>query len=194
MSHGVLMFAAPGVGVVVKTQSAAALSVSTPSGMRASVPSTRVRIGDVDRQDRSLDQVEHLRADRGSRDRTLVAQRIEKRRAAGVDERQAVGSAVLRIDIDDQLRSGRKGAGQRLACVLGAVATVDEHERDPVERRSGLTRVRDLHEAAGVGTDLVVVDLVDHQLGTRSEEAAAVCRPVSHVSVIRSVAVEPTST
>jgi hypothetical protein len=36
----VFTFAAPGVGVVVNDQSVAALFVSVPSGMRASVPST----------------------------------------------------------------------------------------------------------------------------------------------------------
>ena len=70
-------------------------------------------------------------------DLALVAERIEQGLPARVHEGEPVGRAVLGIDVDEELRSGRQRAGERLAAVLGAVAAVDEHERDPVERGRG---------------------------------------------------------
>jgi hypothetical protein len=51
-----------------------------------------------------------------------------------------------------------------LAGILGRVAAVDGDEIDVGEVRSRVAGVVDLDEALGVGADLVVIDLVDHQL------------------------------
>ena len=98
------------------------------------------------------------------RDLALIRQAVEERPRGRVHERHAVGCPVLRVDVDHEVRPRCEGARQCPAGVLGAVASVHEHEGDRVERRRRVTGVRDLHEAAGVRSDLVVVDLVDHEL------------------------------
>ena len=161
----VFTFAAPGVARRRERPVGGRIVRVRPVGNARERSLVGVRVGDVDGEHRALDQIERLRVDRGRVDRALVAERVEQRVLRRVDERQAVRGAVLRIDVDDELRSRREGARQRLPAVLRAVAAVHEHERDPVERCRSRAGVGDLDEAAGVGTDLVVVDLVDHESG-----------------------------
>ena len=138
--------------------------MSRPFGNARQRAHDRVRVRRRGGQHRALDEVVGRSADRRGVDRAFVRERVEER-PVGVDQRHAVGSAVLRVDLDDQVRTRGEGAGERPAQVLVPGAAVDEHERDAREVGRGVAGVVDLDEAAGVGADLVVVDLVDHELG-----------------------------
>ena len=104
-------------------------------------------------------------------DRAFVGERVEQRAAPAPMQRDAVRRPVLGIDLDDEVRAGRERAGERPAQVLGAGAAVDEDERHAAQVGRARAGVVDLDEAAAVGADLVVVDLVDHELGPRAEAA-----------------------
>ena len=160
-------FAAPRVKVVVKTQSAAASFVSVPSGMRLSEPATAFESATVSRQHRPLDEVVRRSRDDGGRDPALVGERVEQGAVVGIDQRQPVGSAVLGIGGDDQVRARVERAGERSRSGISRVGAVDEDERDPGEVDRGRAGVIQLHEAVAVGPDLVVVDLVQDEARRR---------------------------
>ena len=99
-----------------------------------------------------------------ARDRALVREGVEQA-AAGVDQRDAVGRAVLGIGLDDEVRARGERAAERAPQVLVAGAAVDEHQRDARQVGRTVSGVVDLDEPAAVGADLVVVDFVEHELG-----------------------------
>ena len=91
----------PGVGRLVNAQSVAASSVSDPLGSRESEPVSDVGVGDRRRQRRALDEAVGGRADQRPLDRSLVGERVEHDLVDGVEERDAVGRAVVGIDRHD---------------------------------------------------------------------------------------------
>ena len=72
-----------------------------------------------------------------------------------------------------EIRTRSERARERDTRVLRPVAPVHENERDPVERGGRAALVRNLHEAARVGSNLVVVDLVDHERRRRRRRRSA---------------------
>ena len=103
------------------------------------------------------------RADEGPLDRAFVRERVDHALVARVVERDPVGRAVLSIDPDDPVGARGERAAQRPAQVLAPVGAVDEDQREPLEVGRAEPGVVQLDESAGVGTDLVVVDLVQDE-------------------------------
>ncbi len=166
-------------------------------GLAAERSLERVRVDERGRI--PLDEAHGIREadDLRRRDRPLVGERVDERQAAHVDERDPVGGAVLNLILRagkaDHLRSRVRhdrgigddevGAGietvlvERRARVLRPVEAVDEDDGLVVEVNRRRRPVEDLDELQRVGANIVVVDLVDHQVvgrcGARPTRGAA---------------------
>ena len=174
-------------------QSVAASFASWRSGSRESDPST-VFESATPRQQRAFDEIEGLcpRRRYGWLPRTTA--RPAAWPAGGVDERDPVRSAVLQIDVDPEVRARGECPGQRLSAVprpesFPLTSTTLPLVRGRRHRCRQSTISTKPPESA---TDLVVVDLVEDQMRADAGEGGPA--RVSQVSVMRSVAVEPTST
>ena len=153
--------------MVVNAQSVAESFVSLPFGIRASDPVTVFGVGDGRRQRVALDERVGERPDERALDRPFVGEGVDHSPECRVVERDPVGGAVLGIDRDDEVRTGSERAAQGLAQVLAAVGAVDEDERQPIELGRAEPGVVELDEPARVGSDLVVVDLVQNHVRRR---------------------------
>ena len=127
-------FAAPGVGVVVNAQSVEAFPCPC---RRGSEPVCRRPCSSPPRRPAaSCPRPGRTSWSRSSQpDRALVAERVEKGVLARVHEGEAVGRAVLWVDVDSELRAGGEAAGERPCGHIGAVPRSRERERSRRARR-----------------------------------------------------------